>query len=89
MHLDDLFGNCETKAGPALGLGIRAVYLMELLEDAFLLFQGMPGPVSVTLTTKRAFTAMAQIRTSPLSVNLMALPTRLSSSSPGSGSAHY
>src|SRR5215510_15757695 len=39
----------------------------------------MPGPVSTTLTLKRPFTVFAVTRTSPLSVNLMALPTKLSS----------
>src|SRR5215471_8580204 len=38
---------------------------------------GMPGPVSVTLTLKWPLTALAVTRTSPVSVNLMALPTRL------------
>src|SRR5215475_7190434 len=40
---------------------------------------GMPGPVSVTETAKWPFRAPAAILTSPASVNLMALPTRLSS----------
>src|SRR5262249_45429841 len=39
----------------------------------------MPGPVSVTETVKWPFRAPAAMRTSPASVNLMALPTRLSS----------
>src|SRR5262250_3087362 len=39
----------------------------------------MPGPVSVTLTLNWPLTALAVTRTSPQSVNLMALPTRLSS----------
>src|SRR6185369_11301005 len=40
---------------------------------------GMPGPVSATLTANVPLAATADTRTSPLSVNLMALPTRLSS----------
>src|SRR5215475_2806966 len=40
---------------------------------------GIPGPVSLTLTVKWPLTAPAAMRTSPESVNLMALPTRLSS----------
>src|SRR5262245_47786683 len=40
---------------------------------------GIPGPVSLTLTAKWPFAAPAVMRTSPASVNLMALPTRLSS----------
>src|SRR5262245_57637338 len=39
----------------------------------------MPGPVSVTETAKWPFRAPAAMRTSPASVNLMAFPTRLSS----------
>src|SRR6516162_2816552 len=39
----------------------------------------MPGPVSVTETAKWPFRAPAAMLTSPASVNLMALPTRLSS----------
>ena len=39
----------------------------------------MPGPVSVTATVKWPFTAVAVMRTSPVSVNLIALPTRLRS----------
>src|SRR5499426_1156637 len=34
MHLDDLLGNGEPQAGAALGLGVGAVDLVELLEDA-------------------------------------------------------
>src|SRR5262245_16198971 len=40
---------------------------------------GIPGPVSVTETAKRPLRAPAAMLTSPASVNLMALPTRLSS----------
>src|SRR5215510_12683604 len=39
----------------------------------------MPGPVSHTATVNAPSVASARIATSPLSVNLMALPTRLSS----------
>src|SRR5215475_10164110 len=38
----------------------------------------MPGPVSATLTAKWLFAVLALTRISPVSVNLMALPTRLS-----------
>src|SRR5262245_48855043 len=38
----------------------------------------MPGPVSATRRLKCPSTAFAVTRTSPVSVNLMALPTRLS-----------
>ena len=39
----------------------------------------MPGPVSRTATLNEPLAADALITTSPWSVNLMALPTRLSS----------
>ena len=39
----------------------------------------MPDPVSVTLTLKLPLSAFAVTRTTPVAVNLMALPTRLSS----------
>ena len=41
MHLDDLLGDGKTKAGSAFGLGIGVVDLVELLEYALLLFQGL------------------------------------------------
>ena len=34
QHLDDLLGDGETETSPTLGLGIRTVHLVELLEDA-------------------------------------------------------
>jgi len=40
VHLDDLLGNRESEAGAALGLGKRAVDLVELLKDARLLLLG-------------------------------------------------
>jgi hypothetical protein len=52
VHLADLLGNGETETGAAFGLGVRAVDLMELLEDARLLINGDTWPVSVTLTLK-------------------------------------
>jgi hypothetical protein len=42
MHLDDLLGDGEAETGPALGLGIGVVDLMELLEDAFQLLRRYP-----------------------------------------------
>jgi len=80
VHLDDLSRNGETEPRAAPGACVRAVNLAELLEYAFALFRGMPGPVSLTLTSKRPSAAQAVMRTSPASVNLMALPTRLSNS---------
>src|SRR5215468_9620957 len=38
---------------------------------------GIPGPVSATVMAKCPLTDFAVTRTSPVSVNLMALPTRL------------
>ena len=40
MHLDDLPGDGEPETGAALGLGVRAVNLMELHEDACLVLGG-------------------------------------------------
>jgi hypothetical protein len=40
MHLDDLLGAGEPKARAALGLGVRVVDLMELLEYAGLVLHG-------------------------------------------------
>ena len=72
MHLDDLLGDGEPEARTALGLGVGAVDLMELLEDPILLVGGIPGPVSVTETAKWPFRAPAAMLTWPASVNLMA-----------------
>src|SRR5215831_18789751 len=44
VHLDDLLGDGEAKTGAALGLGHRAVDLMELLEDPILLIEWYAGP---------------------------------------------
>src|SRR6516165_6592164 len=43
MHLDDLFGDGKTETRTALGLGVRAVHLMELFEDAGLVLCGNTG----------------------------------------------
>ena len=39
----DLLGDREPEAGTALGLGVGAVHLVELLEDADCSSPGMPG----------------------------------------------
>src|SRR5262249_19022554 len=44
MHLDDLFGDGEAEARAALGLGKRAVDLVELLEDSTLLIKRYARP---------------------------------------------
>jgi len=44
MHLDDLLGNREPKAGAALGLGVGTGDLVELLKDARLLLLGNARP---------------------------------------------
>ena len=44
VHLDDLLGDGKTKARAALGLSVGAVHLMELLEDACLVFFGNARP---------------------------------------------
>src|SRR5215510_5142959 len=43
VHLHDLFGDGEAKAGAALRLSVRAVDLMELLEDTILLIPRYTG----------------------------------------------
>ena len=44
VHLDDLLGDGETEARTALGLGVGTVDLMELLENARLMFHGNAWP---------------------------------------------
>src|SRR5262245_39787658 len=44
VHLDDLLGDGEAEARAALGLGKRAVDLVELLEDPTLLVERYAGP---------------------------------------------
>src|SRR5262249_20661576 len=44
VHLDDLFGDGETKARAALGLGKGTVDLVELIEDPALLVDRYAGP---------------------------------------------
>jgi hypothetical protein len=43
MHFDDLLGNCQSKPRAPFCLGVGAVYLLELLEDASLLSDSNPG----------------------------------------------
>jgi hypothetical protein len=59
----------------ALGAGAGAVGLLELLEDLLLVGLGDPG----TDTTKAPSDARASIEILPVSVNLIALPARFSS----------
>src|SRR5215475_11234350 len=44
VHLDDLFGDGETEARAALGLGKGTVDLMELIENPILLVKRYAGP---------------------------------------------
>src|SRR5262245_34786545 len=44
MHLHNLLGDGEAEASPTLGLGVGAVDLMELLEDAYLMLRGNAWP---------------------------------------------
>src|SRR5215470_9356172 len=44
VHLHDLLGDGEAETGAALGLGKRAVDLVELLEDPILLVEWYAGP---------------------------------------------
>src|SRR5262249_30055270 len=59
VHLHNLLGDGETKPGAALGLGVGAVDLVELLENAGLVLLRNAGPVSVTLTAKWPLLAVA------------------------------
>jgi hypothetical protein len=43
VNLDDLFCDGQPEPGAALSLGVRAVDLVELFEDFFLLLGGYPG----------------------------------------------
>jgi hypothetical protein len=79
VKLDDPLGDGQTQARAALGTRAGAVGLLELSEDLRLLLLGNPRPVSATETTNTPSTARASMATSPASVNLMALPTRLRS----------
>src|SRR5690242_18374424 len=44
VHLDDLFGDGEPEPRAALGLGKRAVDLVELIKDPILLIKGYARP---------------------------------------------
>src|SRR5262245_27558677 len=44
VHFHNLFGDGETKAGAALGLGVGTIDLVELLEDARLVLLRNAGP---------------------------------------------
>src|SRR5262249_239820 len=44
VHLDDLPGACEPQTGPALGLGVGTVDLVEPLKDAGLVLFGNAWP---------------------------------------------
>src|SRR5262245_13156669 len=74
-----LLGDGEAEARAVLGLGVRAVDLMELLEDPISLIKGYARPGVRHRDGELAVAAPAAMLTSPASVNLMALPTRLSS----------
>ena len=78
MHLDNLLGNGEPQPGAAFRLGVGAVDLVELLEDARLVLLGNAGPGVDHTQAKWPLLAVAVMLTSPVSVNLMALPTKLS-----------
>jgi hypothetical protein len=70
VHLDDLLRNGETEPGPALGLGVRAVYLVELLKYAGLVLFGNARPcvcdgdgeVAVAVGGRRADTYLSGVR---------------------------
>src|SRR5215831_15329590 len=79
VHLDDALGDRQAETGAALLARDRAVGLLELLEDLGLIGSGDAGAGVADRNRERPFAAAALIATSPLSVNLIALPTRLSS----------
>ena len=80
MHLDDAARDREPEAGAALGARRGIVGLLELLEDLRLVGGGDAGPGVAHRDGERCrWRRRALIRTSPASVNLMALPTRFSS----------
>ena len=43
VHLDDLLGDGEGQAGAVLGLGVRAVHLVVLIENPILLIKRYAG----------------------------------------------
>ena len=79
VHLDDAARNGEPQPGAAFDLGDRIVGLLKFLEQLVLIGRGDPGPVSWTATLNEPLAGATLIVTPPASVNLIALPTRLSS----------
>ena len=77
MHLDDAFGYGEPQAGATLLARDRIVGLLEFLEQLGLIGSGDAGPVSRTDRWNDPPVAVALMTPSPASVNVMALPTRL------------
>jgi hypothetical protein len=78
VHLNDLLGDRETETGCAFGPRNRAVDLLELLEVPCLTTGGNAGTGVGHTDFEVLLHALAMTHTSPVSVNLMALPTRLS-----------
>src|SRR5262245_3264391 len=68
VHLHDLLGDGETQPGAAFGLGIRAIHLMELLEDTGLFLLRDPrsrvrhGDGEVPIHRRRSDTDLAGLR---------------------------
>ena len=77
MHFDDPLGNCEPQPGAAFLLRDRGVGLLEFFEDLRLVLLGDAWTVSCTATVKLPSATEVRMPTSPVSVNLMAFPTRL------------
>jgi hypothetical protein len=79
VHLHNLLRDREPETGSALRLGVGTIDLVELLKDACLIIWGNAGAGIGDTDVEVTFTAFAVTRTSPASVNLMALPTILRS----------
>jgi hypothetical protein len=79
MHFDDTLGDRQSQPSPAFFDRDRTVSLPKFLKIFDWSASSMPGPVSRTATWNEPLLAVALIATSPWSVNLIALPTRLSS----------
>jgi hypothetical protein len=79
VHLDHAFGNREAEAGAALLARVRIVDLLEFAEDLVLVRRRDARAGIIAPSAQIAVLGPAPIATSPTSVNLTALPTRLSS----------
>src|SRR5262249_56667231 len=77
LHLYDLFADGKPEARSTLGFGVGAVDLVELLENPCLVVLWDAGPGISHTDAEMAGHRPRRTRTSPTSVHLLALPTRL------------